>query len=105
MCEAHDDTMCSGHGECQCPGHRECEDDGREGPGRRNVEAAVIDALVGEHGPWSLSELEREVGGMHPNPTETIDAIAHLYAGGLLHIQNDLITPTRAARRMHELLG
>jgi hypothetical protein len=81
------------------------EDDGRERPGRKEVEAAVIDALVGGHGPWSVSELEREVGEMHPNPTDTVDAIAHLYANGLLHIHNDLITPTRAARHMHDLLS
>jgi hypothetical protein len=77
----------------------------REGPRWRAVEAAVIGALVGERGPWSVAELEREVGSMQVGPTEVVDAISHLYANGLLHIHNDLITPTRAARHMYELLA
>jgi hypothetical protein len=81
------------------------ERDEREGPGRREVEAAVIDAVVSEHGPWSVAELEREVGPMHPNPSEVIDAMAHLCANGVVRIQKDLVTPTRAARHMHELLS
>jgi hypothetical protein len=92
------EPLCSGHETYDCP-------EEREGPAWRAVEAAVIDALVGERGPWSVGELEREIESMRVGRSEVTDAIAHLYANGLLHIQNDLITPTRAARHMHVLLG
>jgi hypothetical protein len=69
----------------------------------REVESALIRLLTGEHGSWSLAELEREVGGMHGNPTEVVDAIANLYAWGLVHVNGEFVSPTRAAVRMEEL--
>jgi hypothetical protein len=70
---------------------------------RPDLEGAVIGLLTRELGPWSRAELEREVGGMHGNPTQVVDAIGCLYAYGLVHVQGELVSPTCAARRMDEL--
>jgi hypothetical protein len=69
----------------------------------REVEGALLGLLTSEIGPWTVAELEREVGGMHSNPTEVIDAIGKLYACGLVHVQGEFVSPTRAARRIDEI--
>jgi hypothetical protein len=71
--------------------------------GPREVESAVIRLLTGEDGSWSRAELEREVGGMHGKPTDVVDAIANLYAWGLVHVDGEFVSATRAAVRMDEL--
>jgi hypothetical protein len=70
------------------------------------VEQAVMMVLLaGEHTPWTRSELEREISGPHRNPLDVTDAIDNLYGAGLLHITGQLVTPSRAAKRMDDLAG
>jgi hypothetical protein len=59
--------------------------------------------LAGDHGVWSRAELEREISGVRGNPGDVTDAIDTLYATGLVHLHGELVTPTRAARRMTQL--
>jgi hypothetical protein len=59
--------------------------------------------LAGDHVLWSRAELEREVAGVRGNPVDVTDAIDTLYATGLVHLHGELVTPTRAARRMTQL--
>jgi hypothetical protein len=58
--------------------------------------------LSSEHAPWSRAELEREVAGVNgtrsTSPTQSI-----ALRRGLVHLSGELVTPTRAARRMDEL--
>jgi hypothetical protein len=50
--------------------------------------------------PWSIAELQHAID----DPITTHDAICGLRAHGLVHrSSDDLITPTRAALRMHGL--
>ncbi len=68
------------------------------------TEHAVMTLLLAsEHGPWSRAELEREVSGVDGNPMDVTDAVDSLYASGLVHLSGELVTVTRAARRMDEL--
>ena len=70
------------------------------------TEAAVMMVLLSdEHSPWSRAELEREVAGVSGNPLDVTDAINRLYAAKLVNLSGELVTPTRAARRMDELTG
>jgi hypothetical protein len=70
----------------------------------RRTEAAVMMILLSdEHSPWSRAELEREVAGVSGNPIDVTDAVDRLYASKLVHLSGELVTPTRAARRMDEL--
>jgi hypothetical protein len=70
------------------------------------TESAVMMVLLSdEHSPWSRAELEREVAGVRGNPLDVTDAIDRLYASKLVHLSGELVTPTRAARRMDELTG
>lgn len=59
--------------------------------------------LLGEHDPWTRAELEREIAGTKGDPVAVADAIRELHGSGLLHITGELVTPTRAARKMDEL--
>ena len=47
--------------------------------------------------PWSVGELERELGG---DPT---DSVARLYAAGLIWRRDGFVWPTKAAIRADEL--
>jgi hypothetical protein len=68
------------------------------------LEAVVMMVLLtGDHVLWSRAELEREISGARGNPVDVTDAIDHLYATGLVHLHGELVTPTRAARRMTQL--
>jgi hypothetical protein len=59
--------------------------------------------LAGEHDPWTRADLQREIAGTRYDPVGVIDAINSLYGAGLVHFTGDLVTPTRAARKMDEL--
>ncbi|HEV2974933.1 MAG TPA: hypothetical protein VGX69_08025 [Solirubrobacteraceae bacterium] len=57
----------------------------------------------GEHEPWSRAELQRDIAGTRSDPDVVADAIRELHGAGLLNITGELVTPTRAARKMDEL--
>jgi hypothetical protein len=59
--------------------------------------------LSGEHEPWTRADLQREVAGTKGDPLAVIDAINDLFGAGLVHFTAELVTPTRAARKMDEL--
>lgn len=65
----------------------------------------MIALLASGHGPFSRSELQREVSGSAESPIDLSDAIEHLYAAGLVNVSGDLVVPSRAALHMDELLG
>jgi hypothetical protein len=68
------------------------------------LEAVVMMVLLaGDHVLWSRAELEREIAGVRGNPVDVTDAVDALYATGLVHLHGELVTPTRAARRMTQL--
>jgi hypothetical protein len=70
----------------------------------RHTEAVLMMLLPeSEHSPWSRVALEREVAGVKGNPLDVPDAVNRLYSSGLVHLSGELVTPTRAARRMDEL--
>ena len=59
--------------------------------------------LSGDHDPWTRADLQREIAGTRGDPLAVIDAINGLYGAGLVHFTGELVTPTRAARKMDEL--
>jgi hypothetical protein len=61
--------------------------------------------LTGEHGLWTIDELEREVSGPRGDGGNIDDAVNHLYGRGLIHVVGEFVAPTRAARAMDELTG
>jgi hypothetical protein len=64
---------------------------------------AVLLLMLGQFGlrPWSMTELEREVG----DRVAAHDAVRRLCAIGLLHeLPKGYVFPTRAAVRAYELL-
>jgi hypothetical protein len=70
------------------------------------VERIVMFALLSSgHCPYSRVELERELSGSKEKAIDVEDAIENLYAAGLVNVSGDLVTPSRAARHMDELLG
>jgi HD-like signal output (HDOD) protein len=65
------------------------------------AEAAVLGLLTDAEvqRPWAVAELEREIG----HPVRTADAVARLYAAGLVHRFGEFVFATRAAIRGVEL--
>jgi hypothetical protein len=59
--------------------------------------------LSSDPGVWSRADLEREIKGSRGEPIDVDEAIDALYGAGLIHVCNDLVIPTRAARVMDEL--
>jgi hypothetical protein len=59
--------------------------------------------LSSDPGPWSRADLHREIQGSKAEPIDVDEAINALYGAGLVHVCNDLVIPTRAARVMDEL--
>lgn len=59
--------------------------------------------LSGDPGPWSRAELHREIQGSRGEPIDVDEAIDALYGAGLIHVSDELIHPSRAARVMDEL--
>jgi hypothetical protein len=59
--------------------------------------------LSSDPGPWSRADLDREIKGSRGEPIDVDEAIDALYGAGLIHVQGELVFPTRAARLMDEL--
>ena len=59
--------------------------------------------LSSDPGPWSRADLHREIKGSRGEPIDVDEAIDALYGAGLIHVSDDLVVPTRAARVMDEL--
>jgi hypothetical protein len=72
-------------------------------PDPRATEAGILVLLLsgGHHGIWTRSEIELEAGA---GPLDVQDALAALQASGLVHLHDELVTPTRAARFLNELV-
>ncbi len=70
--------------------------------GQPEVEAAIMALLLSdEHqGPWTRAEVEREISG---DAITACDALVALCASGLIHMEEQLVIASRAARRMDEL--
>jgi hypothetical protein len=66
-----------------------------------HVESGILLRLLlaDEQRPWSVQEVEREIG----NPLATMDALTRLHASGLIHRCGNFVFATRAAVRGHEL--
>jgi hypothetical protein len=63
--------------------------------------AAMLLLLSGGHdGPWTDTELERELSA---SPLQVQDALAALNGSGLVHLQDELVIVSRAAQRMDQL--
>jgi hypothetical protein len=58
--------------------------------------------LSGDHEPYTRGDLQREVAGAKDDPLAVIDALNSLYSAGLVHFTDELVTPTRPARKMDE---
>jgi hypothetical protein len=83
--------------------HAERTDCPRAVPAIETQRTVMILILLGEHEPWTRGELELEIAGTRRDPLDVADAIQELHGAGLLHITGELVTPTRAARKMDEL--
>ena len=66
-------------------------------------EAVMIVLLEDCRDPWTHAELQRMIGSRMCSEDDVCDAIGHLHASGLVNVTGELITPSRAARRMDEL--
>jgi hypothetical protein len=66
------------------------------------IEAAIIGLLLDlpVTGPWSVQELARELG----ESLAVEDGLASLYAAGLIHRSDELVFPTRAVIRAHQIV-
>jgi hypothetical protein len=71
-----------------------------DGARPRNHEQAVLHLLLGEHLPWTVEEIVREVSCSN---LAAVDAVAGLAAAGLVHRFGDFVFPTRTARRADEI--
>jgi predicted transcriptional regulator len=75
--------------------------DAPDSPPAQHTEWAVLELLLDSQRPWSISEIQREIG----EEIATTDAIANLHAAGLAHRTTDnFIFATRAAVRYYELV-
>jgi hypothetical protein len=65
------------------------------------AEAAILGLLTDAEvqRPWSVAELEREIG----HHVRAVDAVARLYAAGLIHRVGGFVFASRAAVRASEL--
>jgi HD-like signal output (HDOD) protein len=66
------------------------------------IDAAIIGLLLdaSTSWPWSVEELTRELG----EKLAVEDGLASLYAAGLIHRSGELVFPTRAAIRSHQII-
>jgi hypothetical protein len=73
-----------------------------DGPDHPATEAAIMALLLsgGHAGIWTRAEIELEVSA---SPLDVQDALVALQASGLVHLHDELVTPTRAAQRMDGL--
>jgi hypothetical protein len=65
----------------------------------------MIALLTSEHSPFSQAELAREVAGSKLGEIDVSDAVENLYAAGLVNVSGELVSASRAACHMDELLG
>jgi hypothetical protein len=56
--------------------------------------------VVDQRGLWTRAELEHAVPG---DPLDVSDALTNLYGVGVIHLTEDLVTLSRAARRTADL--
>lgn len=77
-------------------------EDTTDGPDHPVTEASIMGLLLsgGHAGIWTRAEIELEVSA---SPLNVQDALAALQASGLVHLHDELVTPTRAAQRMDDL--
>jgi hypothetical protein len=61
----------------------------------RHLESVVLGLLLTDHWPWGLDEIARELG----DNVAATDTVARLAAAGLIHRSDNLVFPTRTARR------
>jgi hypothetical protein len=59
--------------------------------------------LASGHSPWSRTELQRELSGTRGTRVDVDAALDELYGAGLVHVQDEFVYPSRAARAMDEL--
>jgi hypothetical protein len=66
------------------------------------TEQAIFQMLMSgdPRGVWWRADIEREIGDAH----DVADALGNLQRHGLIHIQGQMVAPTRAAFRTGELL-
>jgi HD-like signal output (HDOD) protein len=66
------------------------------------IDAAIIGLLLDSatSWPWSVEELTRELG----DKLAVEDGLTSLYAAGLIHRSGELVFPTRAAIRSHQII-
>ncbi len=71
-------------------------------PDQQTTEAAIMAMLLADEnaGIWTQAEIELE---MSSSRLAVKDSLTALTAAGLIHCHNELVLPTRAARRMDEL--
>jgi hypothetical protein len=64
------------------------------------LDSAVLGLMIGHDNqrPWSVDEVAREIG----SPVKTTDALARLYAAGLVHRLDGFVFATWAAMRSIE---
>lgn len=64
--------------------------------------AAIMALLLADDykGAWTYDDIERELSS---SQLAVADALADLRAAGLIHIHDELVLPTNAARRMDAL--
>ena len=76
--------------------------DRKSEPDHPVTEAAIMGLLLsgGHTGIWTRAEIESEVS---TSPLNVQDALVALQASGLVHLHDELVTPTRAAQRMDDL--
>jgi hypothetical protein len=72
-------------------------------PAIQTQSVVMMVLLSGEHEPWTQVELQSEIAGTRGDPVAVADAISELHGAGLLNLTGELVTPSRAARKMDEL--
>jgi hypothetical protein len=84
--------------------HAESTDCRRPVPLIETERTLMMVLLSEEYGPsWNRTDLQREIEGVRGRSGAVIDALNALYAAGLVHFTDELVTPTRAAQKMWEL--
>ena len=73
----------------------------------RVIESAVLQQVLALHpATVTLEDLGREIGGDSFAELDAVErAVRDLTAAGLLHLNESLVLPSRAALRFDELLG
>jgi hypothetical protein len=68
------------------------------------AEEAVMMVLLEDcRDPWTRAELRRMICSRVCSEHDVSDAIGHLHGSGLVNVTGELVTVSRAARRMDEL--